>query len=778
MKTRYLMHTWRDFQAAVKLLLAGLCLSLGNGALAQEVDFNNCDAPSIPIVLPMGQPVAESIGAINAPGGNLAWAFDAAPSGYAGVVCSGSNPTTCDGVAITLPAPAPASQVTLSGSPTSSGGGFTVTLEASVGITPCTQQFTVSYVASNFEAVMVLDRSGSMNGSTNIGAPATSRWDALHRSVNGFADPHLVNAASGTSSSLGVTQFASSVIANNSFTSGMQTIDASLPTLIDNELTSQSPTGSTAMGAGVENALAKFVNPTNPRTVLLFTDGEQNVAPYVDLNGRFLNATASSGCAAAGPNCTEIPTDINFVTVGIGQPSGEYLETLVNLADEHSGYSIITSNSVDFDYSNGASLGSVQDAFTNAIAPVLSQNSPQLVAMGKGSLIASDVLTMPDFDINNTLGALVLQLSYGRNFEIPQLLQLLAGVRIEKDGVDITAYFKPSVVGHFTNAISLRTDFSGAQSAPPLPRIASAGNYVVSISKPHQIKDMGVKLAVFADDHLLDMRWQVPGKPRVTQTFAPQMTLSWMGEAIDNADVKAMILKPGDDLGDLLANYGDPIDPSNAPDAGTAGYQKYQQLIANDPAFLAKLLPSEQVLTLNHQGGGVYSNTYAPGDISGVYQVLYSVNFDGPQTGKGERITTQSVYVRFGELDQAASAIMSSVSGATTTINMKPISVVGKLIGPGQQQAFRFSGTSLTLASVTDHQDGRYTFVLNGDPGQNVQIDLLGETIYQGPLDEFGSAGGSTTPTNGGLLLWIVLLIILLLIVLWLIRKFMNSGNP
>ena len=753
---------------AVVLACMILCILASNRVNAQDIDLTQpCNNTSATIYAPLGSALAVNIGATNAPAGNLAWQFTGIPTGFGGVTCSGTNPVDCNGAIVTLPAPASGSQVTLTGTPSTGAGGFSMTLEAAVGVTGCTRDYFVDFVEP-FQTVLVLDRSGSMGSSTGTSAPATDRWNAVELSVNNFS-PHFVTAGEVSGSGLGITLFNGNIIANNSFTSGLETITNNLPTQIDNELSSQSPGGSTAMGKGVENAITKFTDPANPRAILLFTDGEQNVPPFVDLNGQFLNTNARSGCAAAGPDCTEISTDINIVTIGIGQPSGDYLTTLMNLAAEHNGYSLITSNGTEFDFANGASLGNVEDAFTNAIAPVLSSNSPQMVSFAKGELVGTNPVSLPAFNLNKHLGRLVLQFSYSSRFELPQLFTLLAGIRIQKDGNDITAYFSPTIVGNFSNSITLTTDFT-APVESSLSDIDSEGNYSVTMVKSSNIKDMTFKAVVFADDHALDMAWRVePKAPRVSQDFQPQMDLSRLGTPIDGATVSAFVLKPGDDLGDLLANYGASIDPSSAIDAGTAGYQKYLHLLENDPAFLQKLLPSEQQLTLNHQGNGRYSAGYNPGDISGVYQILYDVSFDSPDTGKIERLAAQSVYVRFGELDMPGSTIDTSISGTATTITMKPISNVGKLIGSGQQNAFAFTGSSLTVASVTDHQDGRYTFVLEGAPNQDVDITLLGETIYNGPLDKFVEDG------NGFSWLWWLLGLIILIVVIWLLRKMLSS---
>jgi hypothetical protein len=753
---------------AMALACTMLCLLSINRASAQDIDLTQpCNNAPATIYAPLGNALAVNIGATNAPAGNLAWSFSSLPAGFSGVTCSGADPVNCNGVDVTLPAAAPGSQVTLTGTPSSGDGGFLMTLEAAVGVTGCTRDYLVDFVEP-FQTVLVLDRSGSMGGSSNISAPATDRWNALELSVNNFS-PHFVDAGEASGSGLGITLFSGSVIPNTSFTSGLETITSNLPTQIENELTSQSPGGSTAMGQGVENALSKFTDPANPRAILLFTDGEQNVPPYIDENGRFLNATAKSGCAAAGPDCTEISTDINIVTVGIGQPSGNYLTTLMNLAAEHNGYSLITGNSTDFTFADGSTLGDVEAAFDNAIAPVLSGNSPQMVVFAKGELTGTSPVSLPGFELNKRLGRLVFQISYSSRFETPQLATLLAGIRITKDSNDITSYFSPTIVGRFGNSITLKTDFT-APDGSDLSDINSEGSYSVTMVKAPHIRDISFKAVTFADDHALDMVWRVePRAPRVTQDFQPQMDLSWMGDSIEAATVSAFVLKPGDDLGDLLANYGESIVPSSAQDAGTAGYQKYIHLLQNDPNFIQQLLPTEQQLTLNHEGNGRYSASYNPGDTSGVYQILYTVNYDSPDTGKIHRLAAQSVYVRFGDLDMEGSNIANSISGTTTTITMKPISNVGKLIGPGQQHAFAFNGSNLGVVNVTDHQDGRYTFVVEGDPNQNVDITLLGESIHSGPLEEFGE-DGNEFPWFW-LLLIIIIVIIIIIVVLWLLRR-------
>ena len=775
----------RQFSLTGRMVYAVLngfigCLLLAGNALAQDIDLTQpCNNASETLYAPLNTALSINIGTTNAPSGNVSWSFTSAPIGFGGISCSPQpSPIDCNGVIVTLPASAPGSQTTITGTATSGTGGFAMTLEAAVGVTGCTRDYFVDFVEP-FQTVLVLDRSGSMGSSSNVTPPATTRWDALETSVNNFST-YFVDAGQNSASELGMTLFESVIVPNNSFSSTLEPITGNLPTQIANELSSQSPGGATAMGSGIEDAVAKFTNPSNPRAIVLFTDGEQNQAPHVELNGKYLNQkrpweTGYLECtdvAHGHADCSEIPADINITTIGIGQPSGDYLTTLANLAAEHNGYSIITSNGEDFTYSGGAPLGDVAAAFTNAIAPVLSSSSPQMVAYNSGQLVGTNPVALPAFELNKNLGGLVIQLSYSKKFEIPDLLMLVAGIRVEKDGTDVTPYFSPQFVGNYTNTVRLKTDFSVRDTSVTLPDLDSAGSYTVTMVKPQRVRsDLDFRAATFADDHLLDMQWRVsPKTPKVEEAFNPQMRLQWMGNAVETATVSATMLKPGDDLGALLSEYGQAIDPSSAPDAGTAGYQKYLYLIENDPEFLAKLVPSEQQLTLQHKGDGLYEASYDPGDISGVYQVLYSVDYNSADTGTVQRMAMQSVYVRFGDLDTDASQISTSVQGKVTTITMTPISTVGKLIGPGQQHAFRFSGGDIELTSVTDHQDGRYTFVFSGDANQQVTVDLLGTTIYNGSLVDFGKPSG--TQPAGPKWLWLLLVaIFVVLLILWLMRR-------
>ncbi len=688
-----------------------------HGAL-QDIDMTCLPAPGIhTIEAVVGTPLAgQNIGVLNA-AANVFWDFLAAPPGC------GAGPTsyTCSGVTITLPPGSPdnpvsnAQTVTVSGNPTAPGS-FSFTLQVANDGAPgsCSREYHL-VITTPFDLVMVLDRSGSMNSATHVLPPATNRWDALKRAVNHFT-PIVEASECASVSQFGLTLFSTAVIANNSFPAGLTAIDGDLDTDVAAELTSQSPGGLTALGAGLQNGIGKFTDPARKRVVMVFTDGEQNQSPLVD------HLTGAS-YVPGGPIAPGGAGAFRIVTVGIGNPMGDYQLALQNLAAAHDGTYHVTATGED-----------IAAALDTATQSLLDGCSAQMVTSASGTL--SGPTTLAAFDLNRLVGRLIVKISWSRDFEVPDLARLLAGLRILKDGEDVTGFFEPVIVGNFTNTVILRADLPFVpESDPPIP---AEGGYTVTMQPPAGLA-LGYRAVVFADDRRLGMAWRIdPAAPRVEQPFRPTMRLSWLGRPVTDADVEALILKPGDDLGDLLARDPSKVDPSTAPDAGSPGYQKFLERL-EDPEFLGKLLPDEQRLTLSHRGDGVYSAAFDPGDVSGVYQVIYRVSADDPAIGKVERLAFQSAYVRFGAIDLAASGVTTTVTAdGTVLLDFRPITVHRRFIGPAQASGIAVTGPGVVVRGITDHQDGRYTIALAADPGAEISVSVLGDEIYQGPASGFG----------------------------------------
>jgi len=580
-------------------------------------------------------------------------------------------------------------------------------------------------VADSYDIVFVLDRSGSMGLTTNIDtALATDRWDALKIAAAEFTS--LISASAPPQSNFGLTLFAGTVLPNP--LSAMVAIDPNLTTNVSTVL-SVIPGGGTAMGLGLQDGMAKITDPLRARVVVLFTDGEQNMSPQVAITG----CSYSDG-SPINPTCPGTAGSVKIIAVGIGSPSGLYHTTLQALANQNRGKLIITDNGTDF---TGDCTGDITSVLDCAIAPALFGNSPQMVTSFKGKL--SVPVTLPAFDINKNVSQLLIKISLSRKFELPALLSILADVRIMKDGIDITRYFHPVFPGNPPNSVLLKTNFN-YQRAGSTITISPEGSYTIKMAAPtSQSPDLTYRVVPWADDHRLDMDWRVkPSAPRVNQPFNPTVSLSWRGKPLTNAKVEAWILKPGDDLGDLLARHLKKVKPQDVNVYGSAGVQKYNHLLEKDPKFLDKLRPGATRLKLVHQGGGKYSVSYNPGEVSGIYQIVYRVRAESAEYGRIQRKAVQSVYTRFGGIDLDRSAVSNAVQDNTVTINMRPITNYGRFIGPAQGGAITVDGDDIKLRSIIDQQDGSYTLILTGNPDAQIAIKLLGEIIYQGPASKFG----------------------------------------
>ncbi len=741
---------------ALRILPLLLLSATGARAAVQDINITACPSDGTPYTIEavVGPELTEEIGVVTT-ATKVFWDFlDAPPRPTCSLVLEPLDPPgcsidpadcpavcmtysyTCNGVTIKLPTGSPCSvsrlaKVAVSGTPTTRVSvSFRLLVTNDDEATPgtCSRWYHL-VIKPRFDLVMVLDRSGSMSLPST---PTESRWDVLKAAANGFT-PMVVSAAE-PGSRFGMTLFADSVLPNPFAPSDLILVNAGLARRVSDAM-QQTPDGLTAMGAGLKNGMAKMTDTTRPRVVVLFTDGLQNQPPEVNLDG--CGFSDGTPIRSACPSTPASPSTVKIVTVGIGSPEADYLATLQNLANNNRGKAIITGNGTSF--TGGGCTGDLRFAFDCAIVPALSGSSPQMVASYTGTL--SGAVSLPPFDVNEHVAQLLIQLSFNRNFEPAELDQILEGLRVLRNGEDVTDFFEPVIVGDFTNSVLLRLRFGTGATIDTGP---SEGSYAVELTPvPDLPASLDYRVLVFADDHRLGMDWRVsPAAPRVGQPFRPTVSLTWLSRPVTDAAVEALILKPGDDLGDLLARDPRTVDPSQAPDAGSPGMQKYLELL-EDAAFLDRLVPKEQRVNLTHQGDGVYSAPYDPGDISGVYQVLYLVRADSG-FGKVQRQAVQSVYVRFGTIDLAASAVSTTLSDDILFLNFRPRTTTGRFVGPANASAISVTGAGVTVLDITDHQDGSYTLALDGDPGAEVSIGMLGEEIYRGPAVGFGPGGPSS----------------------------------
>lgn len=329
---------------------------------------------------------------------------------------------------------------------------------------------------------------------------------------------------------------------------------------------------------------------------------------------------------------------------------------------------------------------------------------------------------------------------------------------MERDGADVTAEFAPRIVGNYSDVLTL------VDRAQQEDRRQLAGEYVVTLTLGERFeRDLGYRLHVYADDERLevDSKLSAPVVP-VNGTVDVSVQLYWLNVPIEDATVSVRAFGPDTDMGEALSE-GNAVEVSD--DDTNAGIQKYNQLAANDPAFLEKLKLSPNAIAMTHQGGGRYTGSYAVPDNVGVVHFVYDVSADSPLYGPVQRHWYESAYARYDSVDLSQSNLSSALVDGVLTLSFTPRRPSGKLIGPGQGNSFVFDG--VPVQEARDLQNGTYEFDLAGsDPDAPIKVVLLADEIYSGPAGwgDLDDQDKTIIDVFKDLPLWIWILVILLLI--------------
>ncbi len=751
---------------------------------AQNIDMNNCMTSGVVHTFEMTEgelfPGA-TISVVNATA-TVFWQFDFPSPGGAD-----NDVVTSNGVTVTIPVTAGDAEgtpvantetvdITSAGAHTEGEFNFQITVANNDGSSTCQQEYQIKIFSVPLDIALLLDHSGSMN--TTISG-STTRWTALRDAIGNFFLFYEGILDERPSDRVAITYFDSDLLPASTCCAALTPVATGIGTTIVNELNSLNasdpPSGSTGMGNGFKNAAGKLSTTTNARTIFVFTDGRQNVPlPSVNTNG--LGFSDGSAWIAGGS-----PGDMKIFAIGIDSPNGNYRTTLEGLANNNRGSLNFTSNGAAFNFITGNTDGDLSSGFTNAFVDALAEFSPQLVARSDHNLLQGQTATLESFPLNNRVNKLLVQISVDRKMETPELAQLLARIRVAKDGTDVTGQAQTSFVGNYTNTIQLTFTFDTSISGSG--DLTSGGDWTVALLDVSNLRQSYARVTVIAEDHRLDFTHDLGNSaPLVNEPLNPKVTLAWRGTPITDANVRAVLGIPGTDLGALLSE-GQNVDPQSGVDAPLPGTQKYNNLFANDPAFRDALARASNVLQLNHTGNGEYTATFNGNDKAGIGQVIYLISGSHPEAGDYQRFATESFNTNFADVDLPASNVVVQSATANSLIFLiTPVTSYGVKIGPAMSTSFAVSNPAVTL-DVEDLQNGTYRVSATGPVSSPMDLTILDKDVYSGPLDQISSEKSFLDRicdflTALGLpcsVFWIILLIILLAVA-YIIRR--RSQNP
>ncbi|MEO1257806.1 MAG: hypothetical protein AAFZ15_03385 [Bacteroidota bacterium] len=575
---------------------------------------------------------------------------------------------------------------------------------------PCVQEFA-----------FLFDKSGSMNGLTDAGP---TKWARLLEVAQaqlgtlssidaiGLEDRKVIILFSGND--------AESTQEGN-FGSDLNIANDNGDPLDDAESveSNYTPGGATPLGGGILRALLDFFTPGSQpwiqKILVVFTDGIQNKNPMVADDGDELVLVA--GRTPPGGIIPEFPAgdypeelashNLEMYAVGLGTMPGVHATLLDNL----------TSN--NYEDADAGNLNNIFENFTeDALAP---SGSPRILAVRRGQIPQQNQTIEEAFVVHDSILSLSLKIfAVTDEFIEPQ-------VTLKKDGVtlQVDPYFQNDIM------IMYHVKFPGSPTSPG--GINSKGTWSLEFSDEKPIR---YEVSAIVDEKNIKSRVDFNG---VTDFYAGddlpvRVRLRYKGAPIDTGvTVIARLLKPGEDLGDLIANTSadtstfQPSEPQL-----TLGEVKFEtlgqtQLIIDQ---ISKVTSPD--ITLTNDGNGFYSGTFTGINVTGGSRVIVEMQGTNAQVGDytGWKARTAVFdFARPDDIDLQEQLIDLGVNQEGERIyrlELTPVNRFNKKLGPAQESRIRVTPDNdlAEVGPLQDHLDGTYSTIITVPDGENFNASV------------------------------------------------------
>jgi len=556
----------------------------------------------------------------------------------------------------------------------------------------------------------------------------------------------------------------------------------------------------TCIGGGLLtgiNSMKSQTSANHNKSLILFTDGEQNFNPMLkDLGAPVkyeAGALPNHPYDPSAPNppygdCMTFPastptfdnsfrtTDpaIKINTIGFEVPAGPGNQLLADLADPVNGAGGITNISG----SMGTGFDDFTTFFTNAFVELLSGSSPQIVKDVTGTTKAGT--NTVSFVVNDTVKKISFMLS--GNAHTGDTLQF----RVKKNNVDVT---RLGIMIHKDSYNLWTIDFPLYKTETQPADVRPGGEWVLETTTVPGIKYLATCIV---DDHLLNYKCSFGGTSAHTVgTPIPlSVSLSYRGQPVKDSATTVVVLveRTSTDGGTELAQLPVPqqmntlltkrsTTGNEAVDPGynNLGQLKHYTLLQTEPKYAQALTPVVDSVILKSNGDGTYTGNYTP-KVTGPYKFTFLIDGKDSAIGEFHRTSVKSSVVRLSHFDLSPENFKvvevktnGKLTGYTFNIIVKDSS--GLLLGPAFGNVFDLHSSSGKFGAVTDNLDGSYSVTLTGldaetDPQISIAVD--GKNFYTGKVSTLGNSASSTL--FGHWWFWLLLVLILILII-WGLRK-------
>lgn len=575
------------------------------------------------------------------------------------------------------------------------------------------------------EYVLLLDRSGSMNADDGDG---DTRFEQLKNTIYAYL-PELKRALTDGGVATGTLKvYYFNGAAASLKHSGSWSEDWGSRTFIENTLfregaplTDIIPSGGTPMGDAICDAVHASTATSN-RTFILFTDGIQTVPP--DYSSTTFNIPCTSDGAI---NMGSSPhNQIKLFTIGTGSCDVALLQELAHPNE-------------NFAQTSVAADDDLYTFFTSTIPWSLYDcGSPRLIGIRAGVMAGLNDTISEVFKVNRMVDNLTIRIgTLGRanNLFTPTL-------KLYKDG-ELTPY--QPVFEAYANRYLI--DFDDPFDA--------GGTWELRFMGP---EGAPYQLSVMAEDKYIKTKLSA-GQEGLVYAGDPiqvKVSVQEAGKGVNTATVRAILLRPGEDLGDLAARANisagslstsvssDPVEIGQAKIDSLLRTQAFADLVRNDT--------SGNVLTLNSIGNGEYTGTFTGNEMTGTYRVVALI--DGQLTGLGDYQgwETKCVLVDFSRpedivLQETITSLSVKDGQHSYRISIMPVNKFGKRIGPGQTRRIGIRVSQGTAQRPQDQLDGTYTSIITVPEGSNPVVTITvtnpDKPVLQKNLDDISGGSGA-----------------------------------
>jgi len=599
------------------------------------------------------------------------------------------------------------------------------------------------------DAVLVLDRSGSMSA---LDGTATDRLTKLKTATNQFLsmwkslrDSESTAQIQSPTDHVGIVFFDQGTLWTTGVTSNhIVEFNAAALSGLTSGVTAVPIGGSTSIGNGLiaatdTSGLPSAAGTTNRRIIMLMTDGAQNTEAMASADGTSIVTTRTDPVTHAIVQTTLPKQPFQLFTVTVGNAFGPDAPINQALATATGAYTLNTTHpAAELDafflqtlqnahkFSTVETMRVIQDV-TKAAAPFKTQ-----------------------FPVTSTTTRLAFSLSWP-----PGRLNVLRA-RLTPPGGGTPIDFTPSPGLATFMTQSLRLPLQGGVNA--------AGLWTLEIITDNVESTAGVafNFVLMGDDSTINSSLGiVGGEHSVGQDIKITAQVNDFGRALkglglqSGAIVKAFVVKPGNNVGDVLSDRAAQPVPPTPTDTSTPAERKLAAILAEDPNAL-KQIPGEVILHDDGAAGddkagdGIYT-AVVPAEFEGHYNVVFLIEGVSASGGRFVRQQIRTVHVRSmpdPATTQVATQVTSGAAGSILNVVVTPRNRREGKLGPAWANYIWGRLPNGAPVRFTDRLDGTYLAQVpfSGSTPPPVSVHFLPEPVVR--PDDFVPAPGDLTAGN------------------------------